>query len=136
MYCMCISLTVELSLRTFFDYNFTVHRLYQEESTMKLGRLNSEIAFGLAAAQGVLGATDCPSNLSSSYPTPIVADGWSFQLIATGLSSPRGILFDSNGGLLVVQQGAGVIHLTLSDDGNRCVEVLKTTILINLTAIY
>jgi hypothetical protein len=102
---------------------------------MRPRRLNVHITLGLAAALTALAATDCPSNLSSAYPTPIIADGWSFQLVATGLSSPRGILFDSNGGLLVVQQGVGVIYLALSDDGNGCVGVSKTTTLINSTAV-
>jgi glucose/arabinose dehydrogenase len=123
-------------LLSFLD--FKQHSAYAiEESTMKPGRPNMKVALGLAAQiiQGALAATaGCTSRLSSSYPAPIVADGWSFQLVATGLTSPRGILFDSNGGLLVVQQGLGVIHLSLSDNGSTCVEVSKTTNLINSSA--
>lgn len=105
---------------------------------MKVGRLNIKAALALAGqvTQGALAATTgCTSSLSSSYPAPIVADGWSFRLVATGLTRPRGILFDRNGGLLVVQQGAGVIHLTLSDSGDTCVEVSKTTKLINSSEV-
>lgn len=54
------------------------------------------------------------SDLKPSYPSPIAADGWSAQLVAQGLVSPRGILFDSKSNLLVVQQGNGIVHLQFS----------------------
>jgi hypothetical protein len=56
-------------------------------------------------------------------------------LVAQGLNSPRSILFDSNGGLLVVQQGYGVVHLAFTDNGGTCLEVAKKTYLINSTAV-
>lgn len=105
---------------------------------MKPGRPNIKVALGLAAQtiHGALAATTgCTSTLSSSYPAPIVSNGWAFQLVATGLTSPRGILFDSNGGLLVVQQGLGVIHLALSDSGGTCVGVSKTTNVVNSSEV-
>jgi glucose/arabinose dehydrogenase len=80
-------------------------------------------------------AAACSPALKSSYPTPIVSDGWQAQLIVQGLSKPRSILFDSNGGLLVVQQGAGIVHLEFTDSGSACLEVAKKTYLINSTAV-
>ena len=50
--------------------------------------------------------------------------------MANGLQSPRGILFDSKGNLLVVQQGVGIIHLAFDDGGSTCLDVSKETNLI------
>ncbi|KAL1845363.1 hypothetical protein VTK73DRAFT_624 [Phialemonium thermophilum] len=73
----------------------------------------------------------CPTVLVPSYQAPVVAGGYVAQLIATGLKRPRGILIDSNGALLVVQQGSGIVHLKLSDHGGTCVSVQKSTTLVN-----
>jgi glucose/arabinose dehydrogenase len=80
-------------------------------------------------------AATCSTVLKSAYPAPIVSDGWEAQLIVQGLTAPRSILFDSNGGLLVVQQGAGIVHLDFTDNGSTCLEVSKKTYLINSTAV-
>ncbi|KAL2136449.1 hypothetical protein VTI74DRAFT_3682 [Chaetomium olivicolor] len=69
----------------------------------------------------------CATILAPSYTPPVVADGWSAQLVATGLKSPRGIKFDSKGGLLVVEAGSGLRHLTLQDSGGTCVSVKNST---------
>ncbi|KAL2187357.1 soluble quino protein glucose dehydrogenase [Thermothelomyces heterothallicus CBS 203.75] len=65
------------------------------------------------------------ATLTPAYSPPVVAKGWKAQLIATGLTRPRGIKSDSNGGLLVVEQGVGLTHLTLNDNGGTCVSVAK-----------
>ena len=44
-------------------------------------------------------------------------------LVATGLTKPRSLQFDSSGNLLVVQQGAGIVNLVLQDDGGTCLSV-------------
>ena len=44
-------------------------------------------------------------------------------LVATGLTKPRGIEFDSHGNLLVVQQNSGIVNLVLEDHGGICVSV-------------
>jgi len=77
----------------------------------------------------------CSTNLKASYPAPVLNDGWSAQLIAQGLTAPRGILFDSNGGLLVVQQGSGIIHFTWTDDGSTCLTDPQKTFLVNSTDV-
>lgn len=79
--------------------------------------------------------TAATCNLKPSYSTPVTSNGWQAQLVATGLSNPRSILFDSKGNLLVVQQGAGVVHLTFDDGGNACLDVSKKTFLINSTVV-
>lgn len=43
--------------------------------------------------------------------------------MASGLYKPRGIIFDTSGNLLVVQQGGGITGLRLSDGGGACVSV-------------
>lgn len=54
---------------------------------------------------------------------PSIASGYTFQVVATGLSSPRGLKFDHAGNLLVVEQGIGSLTaLSLNHNGN-CVSV-------------
>ena len=43
--------------------------------------------------------------------------------MATGLTTPRSIEFDSAGNLLVVQAGAGIASLQLQDNGGTCITV-------------
>ena len=45
------------------------------------------------------------------------------QVVATGLSKPRGILLDNAGNLLVVEQGRGVISAHTLTENNGCVSV-------------
>ncbi len=45
------------------------------------------------------------------------------QVVATGLSKPRGILLDNAGNLLVVEQGRGVVSAHTVDENNGCVTV-------------
>lgn len=74
----------------------------------------------------------CDSNtLEVSYPKPTAADGWSYRLVAQDLRKPRGIVFDSEGGLLVIDQGAGLAHFSLEDNGGTCVSVSKKTALMD-----
>ena len=48
-------------------------------------------------------AQNCTTNnLQVTYPAPVAADGWEYRLISTGLTAPRSIVFDSTGGLLVL----------------------------------
>lgn len=80
------------------------------------------LAIALLVAQG---AAQCPG-LTNSYATTM-ADGYTNQLIATGLKSPRSMVFDKEDNLLVVEQGgAGVRQIKLSDAG--CVASSKTII--------
>ncbi len=45
------------------------------------------------------------------------------QVVATGLSKPRGILLDNAGNLLVVEQGRGVVSAHTLNENNGCVSV-------------
>ncbi|KAE9377177.1 glucose sorbosone dehydrogenase [Stipitochalara longipes BDJ] len=90
------------------------------------------LAAGIALTQVAQAAT---CNLKPSYSTPVVSNGWQAHLVATGLRTPRGILFDSKGNLLVVQSGLGIIHLEFDDGGSTCLDVSKKTYLINSTLL-
>lgn len=70
------------------------------------------------------------NNLEVDYPAPEAADGWSYRLVAKDLTKPRGILFDSEGALIVVDSGAGLVRFTLEDEGGTCVSVGEKTTLI------
>ena len=52
-----------------------------------------------------------------------MASGYQAALVATGLSKPRSIQFDSSGNLLVVQAGKGISSIQLQDNGGVCVGV-------------
>ncbi|KAF2173252.1 hypothetical protein M409DRAFT_62814 [Zasmidium cellare ATCC 36951] len=65
----------------------------------------------------------CSPTLTASYATPSVAEGYIARLVAQNLTSPRGIKFDSQGALLVVEEGRGISALNLVDSGNDCVSV-------------
>ncbi|KAE8453697.1 hypothetical protein EG329_009208 [Mollisiaceae sp. DMI_Dod_QoI] len=99
---------------------------------MKLATSLVNAAFGALFVEAV-SAANC--NLKPSYPAPVTSDGWQAQLVATGLTKPRSILFDTSGNLLVVQQGAGIVHLTLEDGGSTCFDVTKKTFLVNATEL-
>jgi glucose/arabinose dehydrogenase len=66
----------------------------------------------------------CSSTLTAAYAAPSVASGYAARLVATGLTSPRGIKFDIAGNLLVVEEGVGITALRFEDgDGGSCVSL-------------
>lgn len=77
----------------------------------------------------------CAIILSPSYDAPVVGSGWTAQLIATGLTKPRGIVFDSTGALLVVQQGVGILRVSFTDAGGTCLAVNQTKTLVDNTDV-
>jgi glucose/arabinose dehydrogenase len=79
--------------------------------------------------------TACATVLTPPYAAPVAARGWKAQLVATGLRTPRSIKFDTNGGLLVVEAGARLTHLTLNDNGGTCVSVERNTTLLEDEAV-
>ena len=63
----------------------------------------------------------CPTVLTSSdYNAPVVGTGYIAQLVVTGLTKPRGLIFDKSGALLVVESGVGITRLTFDDKGGTC----------------
>jgi len=62
---------------------------------------------------------------------PVVASDYTASVLMNGLKTPRGMLFDSQGNLLIVEQGgAGVRLVKLTDGGgmNVCVASSKQLI--------
>jgi hypothetical protein len=83
------------------------------------------ISASLAGAQ-----TTCSTTLSAAYPAPSVAPGFAARIVANGLTLPRGIVFDTAGNLLVIEQGRGVIAYTLDDAGGNCLSVKTATVVV------
>ena len=79
--------------------------------------------------------SSCPTTVSASVPAPSVAKGYTARLIGNGLSSPRGITFDSAGHLLVVQSGVGIEALTLTDDGGACLSVASQKTVVSVSTV-
>jgi glucose/arabinose dehydrogenase len=77
----------------------------------------------------------CSNILTPSYTSPVVASGWVAQLIAKDLKSPRSIQWDSNGHLLVVQQGVGIQRLTFTDNGRTCLQVNESKSVVDDTGV-
>jgi glucose/arabinose dehydrogenase len=65
----------------------------------------------------------CSPTLTADYAAPSVASGYTVRLIATGLTSPRGIKIDTEGNLLVVEEGVGITALRLNNGSGSCVNV-------------
>ncbi|KFG85785.1 L-sorbosone dehydrogenase [Metarhizium anisopliae] len=87
----------------------------------------------------ILGSRDgsgCPNTLAVSYPAPVAAKGWTYRLVAKGFKKPRSIVFDDNGGLLVVDAGVGLYRLTVDQDkGETCVVMSSPKTLVNSTEL-
>jgi glucose/arabinose dehydrogenase len=83
----------------------------------------------------VFAQSSCSVALTASYPAPSVAAGFSARLIANKLKSPRGIIFDTQGHLLVVEEESGIVSLSLTDDGGDCVGVASSTTVVNDTSV-
>ena len=81
------------------------------------------IVFAAPPSASALASNSCASALQPSYPAPSLAPGYTAQLIATNLTKPRGLIFDSQGHLLVVQQQVGITSLVIQDEGDRCLKV-------------
>lgn len=69
-----------------------------------------------------LAQSSCGPSPSGSVQ-PSIASGYSMQVVASGLSDPRGIMLDGAGHLLVVESGRGVVSAHTLADNNGCVSV-------------
>jgi glucose/arabinose dehydrogenase len=97
---------------------------------MTLSTATSGLALLLLATSAQAQSSCDINDLEVSYPAPVVADGWSYRLVAEGFTKPRGILFDSDGALLVVDSGVGLLRLTLRDNNGTCLAVDENTTLL------
>ena len=93
------------------------------------------IIYAVAQVASAPASSSCVSALQPSYPAPSLAPGYKAQLIARNVTKPRGLIVDSDGQLLVVQQQVGITSLRIQDRGG-CLSVSKKTDLVknaNLT---
>ncbi|KAK0641245.1 soluble quino protein glucose/sorbosone dehydrogenase [Cercophora newfieldiana] len=78
----------------------------------------------------------CSVDIKSEYPAPVVAAGYQARLIVSGLSRPRGIIFDKSGNLLVVESGNGIRQIRFSsDDKATCLAANADKTLISLRSL-
>ena len=93
------------------------------------------LSFALAS----LGAAQTSSCSTTLTPTnsvkPTVASGYRMALVATGLTKPRSIQFDTAGNLLVVQSGVGIANLAFQDNGGTCLTIKKVKTVISASAV-
>src|SRR4051812_46129214 len=97
-------------------------------------KTNSQIVIVVWTTIAQTTSAACP-DLKASYPAPVLSDGWEATLIANDLKAPRGIIFDSNGGLLVVDKGVGIAHYEFTDGGSGCLDIAKKTSLVKSTTV-
>ncbi|GAB1317801.1 Soluble quino protein glucose/sorbosone dehydrogenase [Madurella fahalii] len=70
--------------------------------------------------------SSCPGVTATSRYRLSAAAGWKYTLLATGLSRPRSVLFDTEGHLLVLEAGNGLTAHTIGANG--CISASKTVI--------
>ena len=105
------------------------------------GLLFAAVVALLYYVQSTAAADTCANTLTTKFSAPVVAGGWSYRLVANGFKRPRGILFDQEGGLLVVDSQVGITRLALTDGGGTCLSVSKQTAVVSssdvrLTSLY
>ncbi|EMD00918.1 hypothetical protein BAUCODRAFT_118642 [Baudoinia panamericana UAMH 10762] len=88
-----------------------------------------------AFAQSPIASASCSSTLVPRGAAPSVAPGYVARLVANNLTSPRGIKFDTNGALLVIEQNSGIVALNLADSGSDCISVSSRRTVINDTTL-
>ncbi|KAK6355465.1 hypothetical protein TWF696_004562 [Orbilia brochopaga] len=88
------------------------------------------------AAVASLAAAQTCNVLSYTFPAPVMASGYRSQLVATGLGTPRAIVFDTAGNLLVARRGTGITRFQVGSCGtlqNQQVIISDTTLNHGLT---
>ncbi|KAJ4296663.1 hypothetical protein N0V90_006711 [Kalmusia sp. IMI 367209] len=74
-----------------------------------------------ASASASASASACASTITPKHAAPSVASGWRADVVANKLNDPRGLLFDDEGGLLVVEQNRGISRITFNKEQDGCV---------------
>src|SRR4051812_15804275 len=90
----------------------------------------------LLAYTSLVSAQTC-TTLSYTFPQPSMAAGYRAQLVATGLRTPRAIVFDTAGYLLVAERGAGISRFQVGSCGsllNRQLVISDTSVCFGLSA--
>lgn len=77
------------------------------------------IAGLLFLASTALAQDECSVSLRATYPAAVTAEEYTSRLIVQNLTRPRGIIFDKNNNLLVIDRGVGIKHMAIASDDNR-----------------
>jgi glucose/arabinose dehydrogenase len=85
---------------------------------MALKRLSTLFSIALTASAQSTASSACSSTIAPQHAAPSVAPGFRVEVVANNLTRPRSIQFDSEGGLLVVEQAQGVRRLRLTGNGS------------------
>ena len=102
---------------------------------MSPSSLAALLAFFIVPALGQ-SSSSCSSTLTPTNSIqPSIASGYRAALVATGLTDPRSIEFDSAGNLLVIQAGVGIESLQLQDNGGTCVSVKSKKTVLQASAV-
>lgn len=88
-----------------------------------------KLALGLASLIGIAHAQNACLSPSAGI-RPSVASGYALQVVATGLSRPRGLSFDSQGHLLVVEAGSGILSSHVVNNSGNCTRLQNSTTVI------
>jgi glucose/arabinose dehydrogenase len=66
-------------------------------------------------------APACATTITPKNAAPSVAAGWRADVVANGLKNPRGMVFDREGALLVVEKETGIVRVRFNKEGGGCV---------------
>lgn len=89
---------------------------------MDLKRVTALFTVLLAVQAQTTSSAPACSTIAPLHAAPSAAPGFRVQVVANGLTNPRSIQFDAEGGLLVVEQTIGITRFRLTGDG-ACVRV-------------
>lgn len=96
-----------------------------------LAALAAALLISLPFCRGQSSGASCSVTLTPTNSIkPSVASGYTMALVATGLTKPRSIEFDTNGNLLVVESGVGLRNLVFEDNGGACLSVKSSNMVI------
>ncbi|KAI2464285.1 hypothetical protein F4781DRAFT_436599 [Annulohypoxylon bovei var. microspora] len=88
------------------------------------------VAVVLFFTGGLAIPTSCPGVPWPHYPYEL-AKGWTATKVANGMTSPRGLVIDGQGRLLIVEEGSGISQHTV--DTNGC--ITSSRMLITMSAL-
>lgn len=91
-------------------------------------RAQSAASSGTSASASA-SASAC-ATLSPKNPAPSMASGWRASVVASNLTSPRVVVFDGEGGLLVSESGVGISRITFEGEG-ECVGAGRRELLLD-----
>lgn len=88
------------------------------------------VTIALAALASVTAAqSSCTPVYTPTYPTPSIGiPNWEARLLATGLATPRSLVFDSAGHLLVLERNRGISSHTLTNDSCASIQTSRDVI--------